>query len=278
MLKFRLAILYGLAAIPCVVSGDYTISSDATDANGIRRIMLESKFQPGPVLVRILAPQNALNAGAGEQRFLYVLPVEPRDETKYGDGFTEVVTTGLAQKYGLIVVAPSFAQLPWYADHPSKEEARQESQFLKAVLPAVEQLYPSKKAHRLLLGFSKSGWGAYSLILRHPEMFDAATAWDSPLMKDKPDQFGMGGVFITQDNFEGYQISRLLREKAESFQKTKRLLLGGYGNFRKHTQDAHTLMESLGIQHAYADGPSRKHIWGSGWIDEAVRFLEQADK
>ena len=46
------------------------------------------------------------------------------------------------------------ALLPWYADHPTDVGIRQESYFLKVVLPFVERTYPARTERdgRLLLG------------------------------------------------------------------------------------------------------------------------------
>ncbi len=276
MIKYFQGFVAVIAIATAVVSAaDFTIASDTVDKDNVRRIQLESPYQKG-VLVRIIAGKNAFTTI--ERRFLFVLPVEANEQTKYGDGLSEIIKENLHEKYNLIVVAPSFAQLPWYADHPTDPAIRQESYFLKSVLPLIDRLYPSKSPKRLLLGFSKSGWGAYSLMLRNPELFSAAAAWDAPLMKEKPDQFGMGDIFGTQENFEGYRISRLLREKADVFGKSKRFNLAGYFAFRQQTQDAHALMESLKIPHEYADGPRREHVWASGWVTDAVKFLDEASK
>jgi hypothetical protein len=268
-------LLIFLISLACLVAyaahgAEYTLERLKPDANGTERYSLTSPYQKNPTLLRILAWNSEK---AETLRIVFVLPVEPKEEHRFGDGFEEFVKLELHKKHGVIVVAPTFDQLPWYADHPMNESIRQESHFLKAIVPAIDELYPAAKKQRLLLGFSKSGWGAFSLILRHPDLFAAASAWDAPLMKAKPDQFGMDGIFQTQENFEKYEVSRLLRDKAELFQKSKRLVLTGYGNFREHTQQAHALMESLKIPHDYADGPARKHLWNTGWVEESLKAL-----
>ena len=143
-------------------------------------------------------------------------------------------TIGLGDYYGLealaqgsvIFVAPTFAQLPWYADHPTAPAVRQESHLLQVVIPFIEACYPVLPAcaGRLLLGFSKSGWGAFSLILRHPHVFGRAVAWDAPLMEAAPKKYGMEPIFGTQANFEHYQITRLLRARAAVFSTGGRLM------------------------------------------------------
>ncbi len=249
-----------------------TAADPTTDADGVVHIKITSSAQSKPVEVRILVP-STLPAG-DERRFLYVLPVEKAGDSKYGDGLAEARRLKLHEKYGMIVVAPGFAELPWYADHPTNAKRRDESHLLEAVLPLVEKRYPSKKPRRLLLGFSKSGWGAWSLLLRHPDLFEAAAAWDAPLMKEKPDQFGMDGAFATQENFEGYRLTKLLREKAEMLRGRKRLAHFGYGGFRDHHQRMQALLEELRVPVEYKDGPERKHVWESGWVEEAAAALD----
>jgi S-formylglutathione hydrolase FrmB len=210
-------------------------------------------------------------------RFLFVLPVEAGEETRYGDGLLTVKALDLHNRFDLIAVAPTFRQIPWYSDHPTDPDIRQESYMIQTVLPAVDQLFPSSQPCRLLLGFSKSGWGAVSLLVRHPDLFTAAAAWDTLLMIDGPSGYQMHEVFATQQNFDRYYLPRLLTEKAPLLRQRKRLSLSGYGNFRDDLQRAHRFLEQLQIPHHYADGPERPHHWDSGWVEEAVETLLAAE-
>ena len=45
--------------------------------------------------------------------------------------------------YDLIVVSPTYSHLPWYADHAADPGLRQETYFLKDVVPLVERTYPA---------------------------------------------------------------------------------------------------------------------------------------
>jgi len=86
---------------------------------------------------------------------------------------------------------------------------------------------------------------------------------------------GMEGIFGTQENFEKYQITRLLQQRADELRRSKRVILLGYGNFRQPHQKVHALLQKLGIPHDYRDGPEPKHDWHSGWVEEAVSLLLQ---
>jgi len=92
-------------------------------------------------------------------------------------------------------------------------------------------------------------------------------------MKQKPDQFGMGPIFGTQENFNQYKISSLLQQLAGRFNKRNRLILTGYGNFREHHLQFHQLVKENDIGCIYRDGPKRKHLWNSGWVEEAIELL-----
>jgi hypothetical protein len=252
--------------------GKSTIADAVNDENGFRSHFVESEYQKGPTAIKVLLPDR-LEKGR-RYPVVYVLPVEAGTQNRFGNGLLEVKKLALHNKRDLIFVLPTFAHLPWYADHPTDGAIRQETYFLKVVVPFVDKHYPAlaESRGRLLLGFSKSGWGAFSLLLRHPDQFSRAAAWDAPMNMVRP-QFGMGDIVGTQENFEKYRIARLLEQQAEVVQKEERLALVGYANFRDHHQTIHDQLIRLKIPHLYRDEKKPKHTWDAGWIDEAVRFL-----
>ena len=233
----------------------------------------KSEFQAGPTEINVLLPA-ALEPGR-QYPVLYVLPVEANNEHRYGNGLAEVQRHDLHNKFGLICVAPTFAHLPWYADHPTDKSIRQETYFVKEVVPFIEQQYPAERhaRSRWLLGFSKSGWGAWSLLVRHPDVFGRAAAWDAPLTMPRFDQYGAGQVFGTQEHFETYRVLPAIKKCSVLTDAAPRLVLTGYDNFREHHITAHRQLEEWQIRHEYRDGPQRKHVWESGWVKEAVELL-----
>jgi S-formylglutathione hydrolase FrmB len=255
------------------LAADDPVVSPARRENSILVHDVESPYQAGVTKIRVLLPNPMVEAR--KYPVIYVLPVEAGDEARYGNGLVEVERQGLHKKYQAIFVAPTFSQLPWYADHATEPLIRQESYFLRVVMPFIERTYPvlNDRDGRLLLGFSKSGWGAWSLLLRHPEVFGRAAAWDAPLMMDRLGKYGTAPIFGTDENFQGYQVAELLGKRADSLGREKRLILTGYGNFREQHEEFHGLLEQLNIPHDYRDGPERKHDWHSGWVPEAVDLL-----
>ncbi len=250
-----------------------TISSVRRDGDGFLSHSVSSAFQGGTTEIRVLPPDRM--DPTARYPVIYVLPVEARRERSYGDGLLEVRKQDLHNQLKAIFVAPTFSHRPWYADHPSDPEIRQESYLLRTVVPFVDSHYPTQAAPggRLLLGFSKSGWGAFSLLLRHPDQFGKAVAWDAPFMQGRPDKYGMGAIFGTQENFERYRLTNLVEQNALDLRDRTRLFVLGYGNFRDEHERFHALLKSRGIPHVYVDGPQRPHRWDSGWVPEAARAL-----
>jgi len=249
------------------------VSKAARDKDGFFVHEVESPYQKGKTQIYVLTPDN-MDDGK-KYPVVYVLPVEPGNGTRWGNGLLEIKKLDLHNKLGLIFVMPTFSDWPWYCDHPTDPVLRQETYFLEVVVAFIEKTYPVVPGQpgRLLLGFSKSGWGAFALLLRHPDFFGRAAAWDAPLNMAAPNQFGMGPIFGTQANFEKYQISALLTNQAAKLKTSRRLAMIGYDSFRPHHQAIHEQMARLEIPHEYRDVRQGKHDWRSGWLEGAVKFL-----
>ena len=233
-----------------------------TDADGILRYAIHSPYQAAPTTLRVMAPP-----GQTPRRQVFFLPVQPGETGQWGDPFQVVQSGSLHTRHQILAICPSFSDWPWYADHPTDRGLRQESHFLQGILPLVDQLYPVDQPIRILLGFSKSGYGAFSLLLRHPALFACAGAWDAPLMKSKPDQFEMPQIFGTQPNFERYRFSNLLGENGLQFKDSPRLVLAGYDNFKDHVETAHRLLLDEQVPHIYRNDVRHPHRWEGGWLE-----------
>src|SRR5262249_36502177 len=113
-----------------------TVSEAKKDPNGFLTHEVRSPYQAGATQIRVLLPDKVEE----RQRYpvVFVLPVEAGQESRYGDGLLEVKKHDLHNKLRAVFVAPTFSHLPWYADHPTKADTRQETYFLKVVVPFIE--------------------------------------------------------------------------------------------------------------------------------------------
>jgi hypothetical protein len=259
--------------------------------------MVNSPHQAHYLPLRVLLPDKLGNIDS--PRVLYVLPAEPGIRFRAGDGLLTVEHEDLHNKYGLIAVSPSFSGWPWYANNPKDPRIQQETYFIEEIVPFIDKLFPKASRVRLLVGMSKSGNGAYQMLLRHPDLFHAAAIFDSPIMYNSatqfetPDQMWVGHhthqaseIYGDQPTFDEYCIPQLLLDRADLLRgKPPRLALFGYclfggpnPRFGPHHQEAHALLENLGIQHIYEDSTCRDHRWDSGWLEAAVAALDKMSR
>jgi len=222
---------------------------------------IESRHQATPTFLRVARPKKR-----PVKRTVLVLPVIAGTTAQWGDGFYEALALRWPERYGVQVAAPSFAHVPWYADHPVNPKIAQEKFLLEEIVPRL----PGKI---LLIGFSKSGNGALTLLLRNPDKFAAAAAWDSPLLLDAPGKYESGVVYGTPENFAAYAIPALFERRASEF-RTPRISITGYASFQKDTDGAHEKLVALGIPHHYANATRRAHHWASGWMEESMAALD----
>lgn len=239
-----------------------------------------SPFQKDSTNIRVLLPDHfSINKN---YQVLYVLPVREQDNKKSGDPLMEIIKDDLHNEHNLICVFPGYTHQPWYADHSVDKTKQDESHLLKTVLLFIDDNYPTirEKEGRLLMGFSKSGWGALTLLLRNPETFNKAAGWDIGIRIDtnvSADSAFVKAVksrFGDLKNFEKYRVSTLLKKNKGKMGITPRIFYYNTGGNRaKGGAIIHKLMVELEIPHLYIFEAKRKHRWDSGWIPEALNFL-----
>lgn len=107
---------------------------------------------------------------------------------RYGDGLALVAQLGYQNSQGAVVVKPQFTTTPWFCDgsHPSSQPVRQAAYIHDIVLPLSRMFCPAAADGTPclvdLIGFSKSGWGALSLLLSNSSVYHRAAIWDAPTM------------------------------------------------------------------------------------------------
>ena len=217
-----------------------------------------------------------------EYRVLYVLPVHEDGVDKHGDGLVEIKKHGYHNQHQMICVAPGYTSKPWYADHDVNPKKQDESHLLDTVIPFIEKRYPvqTDTKGRLLIGFSKSGWGAAALLLRNPNVFYRAAAWDPGIRVDTgPIEESERAERIAREwgsleNFEANRLSSLIKSRGKELGNEARLFyFNTEGSRAIGGVEIHRLLVENEIPHRYVMEPHRTHAWDSGWIPEAMEFL-----
>jgi hypothetical protein len=220
--------------------------------------------------MEILCPANP----GPRAPLVFILPVEAHNESRFGDPAALLKESGAAERWGAFFAFPQFDRTPWYADHPDGS-VRQESEMLGRVTAEAEARlgFAVPPSRRLLAGFSKSGWGALSLLMRNPTRFGCAAAWDAPFETTQLGRWGTEAIFASAAHLRQHSIAALSRTHAGPFQAACRIVIHGYQNFRTDTEYAHRLFASRGILHRFDNRRASPHAWDLDWLDPLIEEL-----
>ena len=259
------------------------ISLDPTNVHaGIRAYTVTCGYQRGPNKLEVLLPDNY--SPTNRYRVLYLLPVNAGTKGPWGSGIVEVQRLNMQNQYQLICVAPAFEILPWYGDNPENPRARQSSYVTDVVIPFVDREFSTatNKESRLLVGFSKSGFGALGLFLMHPDTFGKVAVFDSfvnlPKLKFYT-EWGLAETYGPTENFDRYEVLNLLGQQKSLLQNGPcriTILAGGPGS-RIGVDALQSKLKDNNIPYIYILGSTMPHTWTSGWLAPAVASIAQPE-
>ena len=231
-----------------------------------------------PFAVRVLAPDHPSNTY--DHTFLYVLPVEAGlAQSTWGSGLDELQKLDVQNQYNATLIEPIFQLDPWYADSSADATINYET-FMSTLLPAWvdSQFDTSGTDENLLIGFSKSGYGALDLLLKHPSVFAEAAAWDFPAGMSYGD-FGSSLNYGSEANFQdNYQLSDTFIDAWKApFTSEDRIWIAGSDIFQDQVSEFDALLTSNGVMHTLGPATHDEHSWSGGWLSDAVAGLYQLD-
>jgi len=249
--------------------------------DGIRVHTVETPYQNDRQEIHVLLPDGYRDDKP--YRVLYVLPVEKGFEQRYGYGLGVFKEMNAHNQHDLIVVQMGFEKEPWYGDHATDPKTRQASYVKEFIVPFIEKHYSTmgEREGRLLFGFSKSGWGAFSLVLTYPEFFGYAASWDAPMFFDRF-HYRMEPVYGTLEQLNAYRPDLLVCRQKEHFKEGARLVLAGERDWGKsiptpkggsHTVEMHALLVDNGMKHVYDETLDTVHRWSESWMAPTLNAL-----
>jgi hypothetical protein len=259
------------------------ISPDVASVHeGIRSYNVTSAYQKGPNKLEVLLPDDY--SPKNQYRVLYLLPVNAGTDGEWGSGIVEARRLNLHNQYQLICIAPAYEVLPWYGDNPDKPDVRQSSYITDVVIPFVDREFSTirNKDGRLLVGFSKSGFGALGLFLMHPDTIGKVAVFDSfvnlPELKYYT-EWGLAETYGPMKNFDRYDVLELLRKQKDLFQKPpiRITILAGGPDSRIGVDALQSRLKDFNIPYIYILGSNMPHTWTSGWLSLAVASIAQPE-
>jgi len=166
----------------------------------------------------------------------------------------------------------------WYADNPTDATINYET-FVADILPQWVDSHFSTTGNEknLLIGFSKSGYGSVDLLLKHPDVFSAAAAFDFPADMTTYNALGSSTAneYGTQANFQNnYELNQSFVDTYKTpFTTQDRLWIAGGPLYGKDVSDFNNLLTSQGVLDTYSSLTGDAHNWTSGWVSNAVTGL-----
>ncbi|GMV94990.1 MAG: hypothetical protein AMXMBFR82_47680 [Candidatus Hydrogenedentota bacterium] len=261
-------------------ASDVSVEGPSESANGFAAYTVNSPYQARSTEIEVLPPDVMV---PGETYpVLYLLPVNDGIMNQWGSGIVEARKHDLANRFKVICVSPEYDYTPWYGNHPSDPALQQETYLLEVVMPVIEARYPVVPGRdgRILLGFSKSGFGAIAIALRNLDRIGKAAAWDAPLMMTSPfpNEEEMMRVFVSQENFDPFCVPALVEKHAAALRAgPSRFVLVSNGSETGSVPDLHGLLENYGIPHRFLIDQRREHTWTSDWLPVVAELLFALD-
>ena len=275
-----LALLISTSSLAATIDPAYkVVKGPVQETTGVVTYHLNSDLINGDSRIQILRPDKPTN------RILFLLPVTPWPgfEEKWkrlGSGMTEILKHDYHNRYGYNVVVPDFpAHMPWFVDHASDPKRQHETYMMTVVLPFTEKVFEIENPLRDLAGFSKAGFGSLSLLLRHPDIFHAASAWDpGGLLKpyNPNDDTGLSNTTGNQSQYDRYQLLTSIGKNAPHFQGGERIAISGHSNeaFLNRLRALRDMLDEKELSYIYTESVQVPHRWHTGWMKQALTSLQ----
>lgn len=126
-----------------------------------------------------------------------------------------------------------------------------------------------------LLGYSKGGFGAFSLILRNPADFGYAASWDAPLNSSYATMSGSGAVeaFGSAAQYNAFQPATILPANVASVNDKTRLVLAGYNLYQADQTAFASILSANSVPVSFDSTARASHNSNSGWMAGVVGML-----
>jgi pimeloyl-ACP methyl ester carboxylesterase len=192
------------------------------------------------------------NAGAGPD--LVSLPATRREDTRFGTIPSQVAGFSAARVHQV-----RFPAMVWYSK-PVREQAIRQIRAL-ATRPVV------------LIGFSKSGLGAWNITVEAPELVAATVIFDAPVACETPPRWDLSPYYAGREEWLADLPIRRVGEYRRAVPLGHRLILISGEKFHDEMAALSQALRGSGVAHTFLPGRRREHHWQSGWIGEALEVL-----
>ncbi|MBT3275204.1 MAG: hypothetical protein HN368_18765 [Spirochaetales bacterium] len=183
---------------------------------------------------------------------LVFLPATEPSDTTYGSA-----PRNIPDFPGLSAHHIVFPHLVWY-----NEAVRRQ---------AVDQILEIDNGPLVLIGFSKSGLGAWNITRMIPDRISATIIFDSPVVG--VDRHRYNPVPFYQDDVSwcnDLPANTILELMSSSRENHKLIMISGEA-FHEEMNTLSAAMNETGLEHTFLARQDLSHHWNSGWIEEGLQ-------
>jgi pimeloyl-ACP methyl ester carboxylesterase len=182
------------------------------------------------------------------------LPATEPDNIRYGRVPKQIAGYSHASIYHV-----SYSRLVWYNQTVQDE--------------AIRQICDWSTQPIILVGFSKSGLGAWNITLRMPERVVGTIIFDAPVARDSLPPWGTAPFYADDASWQQDLPLRNVAAFHEVMPDDHRLILISGTGFPDEMQTLSAALHEVGRQHSFLDVPRTPHRWDSGWIEKGLELL-----
>lgn len=138
---------------------------------------------------------------------------------------------------------------------------------------AVKQIRALRIRPVVLVGFSKSGLGAWNIARTHPKLISGTIIFDAPVATEALPPWGTTPFYADDDAWQEDLPIRTVAKFKAAVKNAHSLVLVSGSAFHAEMAALSGVLAKAGVDHTFLSRPHMKHHWESGWLDEALNAL-----
>lgn len=180
------------------------------------------------------------------------LPATDMKDTTYGSVPLEIEGQTDPDIYTV-----EYPHLVWYNDEVQRE--------------AITQIREWGISSLILVGFSKSGLGAWNITRKIPELIKATIIFDSPVARQELPNWGTDPFYDGDPSWQRDLPLNSVSEFCESVSDQHRLILISAEGFHSEMLVLSEQLNSFRHDHVFLDRREFSHHWNSGWLEDGLQ-------
>jgi pimeloyl-ACP methyl ester carboxylesterase len=153
----------------------------------------------------------------------------------------------------------SFPSLVWY------NQAAQSQ--------AVAQIRDLITGPVILVGFSKSGLGAWNIARTIPDLVQATIIFDAPVAREQLPPWETAAFYDSDESWRKDLPIHLVEEFQSAMPPDHSLVLISGEGFHDEMCALSRAASDIELDHVFLSRPHQTHNWQSGWIDEGLAAI-----